>query len=603
MTADRSGNSAARPIAIYEKAVEKNFSFLKRTRRLDELFAKSIPLSEPAGYLLPVCDLHGDDPHLIGQLSRWRRENAFAYPTQFVVTDAGTASWLKSKLLEVPDRLLFLVLDQYGSAIGHLGFANCLNPRAEMEVDNVLRGVAKGSPGIMRRALEALLRWARETIGPDGFNLRVFEDNERAVRYYQACGFVERSRHPLRRHAAGETLSYRPVEPGDDAPPDKIFLEMVYAPPVGQAGQEMILTAGPSISARESFYTFDAARQGWNHRWNGYLTRFENSFAQYVGTRHALATSSCTGALHIALATLGVGPGDEVIVPELTWVATATAVLYVGATPVFADVEADSWCLDPASFEAQITPRTKAVIPVHLYGHPARMDAIMAVARRHNLFVIEDAAPAIGAEYQGQRTGTFGQFAAFSFQGAKLLVTGEGGMLVTNDDELFRKAHHIWDHGRDPTKTFWVTVPGVKYKMSNVQAALGLGQLERADELIEMKRRIFSWYAAGLEGVPGVRLNYEVPGARSIYWMSSLLLEEGSPISRDQLRETLRRQNIDTRPVFPAISQYPFWTRRQSPAPAALRIGQQALNLPSGVCLQRAQVDYVCEVIRQALKG
>ena len=313
-----------------------------------------------------------------------------------------------------------------------------------------------------------------------------------------------------------------------------------------------------------------------------------------------LAFSSCTGTLHLSLLALGIGKGDKVIVPELTWVATANAVLYTGATPIFADVEEDSWCLDADSVAAKITPRTKAVMPVHLYGQPCRMDRIMAVAKAHNLYVVEDAAPSIGAEFKGQRTGSFGHFGCFSFQGAKLLVTGEGGMLLTNDSELYQRAYKIWDQGRVPG-SFWIDYNGWKYKMSNVQAAIGLGQLERVEELVEAKRRIFGWYVEGLQGMPHLHLNREVPETRSIYWMTSIYLEESCPLSRDVLRTELKKRNIDTRDVFPAISQYPIWPVKQTPQPRGTRIGARAINLPSGVCLKREQVQYICEQVRDLL--
>jgi perosamine synthetase len=219
------------------------------------------------------------------------------------------------------------------------------------------------------------------------------------------------------------------------------------------------------------------------------------------------------------------------------------------------------------------------------------------------LNIIEDAAPAIGAEFEGQKTGTFGDFAAFSFQGAKLAVTGEGGVLVTNNEELFEKVYSIWDQGRDPHRMFWINKLGWKYKMSNVQAAIGLGQMERVEDLIEAKRRIFSWYDEGLQGVPHVKLNYEMPWARSIYWMSSILLDEQAPLTRDALRDELKGRNVDTRPVFPAVSQYPIWDRAQEPQPVARRIGEQAINLPSGHRLKRGQVDYICRSLRQILGG
>ncbi len=589
-----------RTIETFKRAVRNNFAFLKQTSRLDDLWAKSIPLKGDNGYLIPVCELHTRDANLVTKLAEWRAENAFAYPSQFPVTIEGTANWLRVKLLDVEDRLLFLVLDKHGEAIGHLGYANSVNDKGEMEIDNVVRGVQDVQPGIMNLAMEAVLNWAEEIIGPQRIYLRVFSDNEHAINFYRKLGFIDDAMLPLRKHVEGNEVYYRSVAQDDLAEPDKYFLRMVFAPQRVVNGSELILTAGPSISARESSYALDAARYGWNHQWNKYIKRFETTFAEYLGVKYALSTSSCTGALHIALAALGIGPGDEVIVPDITWVATANAVLYVGATPIFADIDRNHWCLSPSSFESLITERTKAVIPVHLYGHPAPMDKIVEIARKHNLFVIEDAAPSMGAECNGHKTGTFGDIAAFSFQGAKVTVTGEGGMLVTNDDALYSKIYTIWDQGRVPG-TFWIDNNGLKYKMSNIQAAIGLGQIERIDELIEAKRRIFAWYVEGLSGVSHIHLNNELPWARSIYWMSSLFLSTEAKLTRDQLRDELKKRNVDTRSVFPAISQYPIWPRPQETPPNARLVGDQAINLPSGVCLKREQVGYICRCIREIL--
>lgn len=280
--------------------------------------------------------------------------------------------------------------------------------------------------------------------------------------------------------------------------------------------------------------------------------------------------------------------------------ATAQVVNYVGATPVFADIDPHHWCMDPESLKSRITPRTKAVMPVHLYGHPAKMDEITAIAKEHGLFIVEDAAPSIGAEFQGRRTGSFGDFAAFSFQGAKLVVTGEGGMLLTNDDDLYARARKLWDQGRVPG-TFWIDTVGWKYKMSNIQAAIGLGQMQRVDALVAAKRRIFSWYEEGLAGVPGITLQHEADWARSIYWMSNITVGEECPLSRDALIEALAAANVDTRPVFPTISQYPIWPVNGAPCPVAKRIGESSINLPSGVCLQKNQIDYVCRAIAKAV--
>jgi perosamine synthetase len=580
---------------VFAATVRKEFAFLKGTHALADLHARSIVLPGERGLLVPVCELHSDDTQLIRTISRWREANASAFPTSFPVTDAGTARWLRAGLLDVEDRLLFLVCDRHGHAVGHLGFANALDGDRALEVDNVVRG-EPGEPGLMSAALEALLRWAAEALGPQAIGLRVFEDNVHAVAFYERLGFRGTGAIDLRREERGEGVTaFVPAAPGEHV--DRRFLVMEHAPAAPAPAQ--ILTAGPSMSAREASYALDAVRRGWNDHHSDYLDAFSAAFADYVGVRHALPTSSCTGALHLSLLALGIGPGDEVIVPDLTWVATANAVTYTGATPVFADVEPVSWCLDPAALEAAITPRTRAVMPVHLYGHPARMDAIAAVAGAHDLHIVEDAAPSLGAEVAGQRTGSFGAAAGFSFQGAKLLVTGEGGMLVTDSGELYERARYLWTMGHEGD--FWIGETGFKYRLSNVQAAIGLGQLERIDHLIEAKRRIFGWYEEELGDVAGVTLNHEADWARSIYWMTSVLVEPEAGLSRDELRAALRAADIDTRPVFPAISRYPMWTEHRPPGPVADRIGRTGVNLPSGVCLRRDEVARVGESVRRAL--
>jgi perosamine synthetase len=584
-----------RSTRVYLESIERHFSFLKAASTFEQFVTRGISLPG-GGKLAPICSLHTTDEELIGLLARWRAENADAYPTQFRVTVAGTGRWLSQGVLDNPGRLTFLVLNRLGKPIGHMGLTHAMDPERSIEIDNVVRGEKESEPGLMTEALRALIQWTRNVIGPREIVLRVFKDNPHAIRFYARCGFAASREIPLVKRVDGETIRFEEV--GDDSPPDRTFLVMSHVAEASSVGEKMILTAGPSISAVEADYVLDAARNGWNGQWNKYISAFERRFAQFVGRRFAISTSSCTGSLHLALLACGVGPGDEVIVPDITWVATANAVLYTGAVPVFCDVDAKTWCMDPVSLEKKIGPRTKAIMPVHLYGHPAAMHLIMPIARRHGLKVIEDAAPSIGAECFGQRTGSFGDAASFSFQGAKLLVTGEGGMFVTDDEAIYERAQSLADQGRDPSRTFWIKELGWKYKMSNVQAALGLGQLERADELVERKRQIFDWYRQDLSGVPGIELNEEAEYARSIYWMSSILVGPEAGIGRDELMALLKAQNIDTRPVFPAISQYPYWPKPQAPQPVAKRIGENAINLPSGVLLARDEVAYVCRKIR-----
>jgi perosamine synthetase len=584
--------------AVYATGIRREFSFLKGTRSLSDLHARGIVLPDDRGLLVPLCELHADDPRLIADLGRWRAAHADAFPTQFPVTDAGTARWLRAGVLDAHDRLLFLVCDRHGHPVGHLGFANALAGDRELEVDNVLRG-EPGDAGLMAVALDALLRWGREVLGAQRVHLRVFEDNRRAVGFYERLGFRTLGTIDLTRtERADGAVAFVASPPG--TLPDRRFLTMEHAPAPRDEGE--ILTAGPSMSGREASYALDAVRHGWNHRFADYHEEFAKRFADYVGVRHALPTSSCTGALHLGLLGIGVGPGDEVIVPDLTWVATANAVVHCGATPVFADVEADGWGLDPAAFEAAITPATKAVMPVHLYGHPARMGEIAAIAAAHSIEIVEDAAPSIGAEVAGRRTGGFGAAAGFSFQGAKLLVTGEGGMLVTDSDAVYERARYLWGLGHEGD--FWIGETGFKYRMSNVQAAIGLGQLERVDDLVEAKRRIFGWYAEELDGLPGLALSHEASWARSIHWMTSVLVDpDVAGLDRAGLRAALRADGIDTRPVFPAISQYPMWSVRQAAGPVAARIGATGVNLPSGVCLRRDEVARVGAAVRRALAG
>lgn len=361
---------------------------------------------------------------------------------------------------------------------------------------------------------------------------------------------------------------------------------------------EMILTAGPSITEKEISYVTDAVTNGWNNNWNNYINKFEKTFSEYIGVNYSMTTSSCTGALHLALLACEIGKGDEVIVPEITWVATASTVTYTGATPVFCDIEEGSWCLDIASVESLITPKTKAIMPVHLYGHPANMPAVMKLAEKYGLYVIEDAAPSIGAEIAGKRTGSFGHLSGFSFQGAKILVTGEGGMLVSNDQELFNRAKFLGDHGRDPSLPLAAVEVGYKYKMSNIQAALGLAQIERADELVNRKREINKRYRHNLSDISSVLVSNELPGCKSIHWMTSIEVIGADFGRREQVMTSLKKNLIDNRPVFSPMSSLPMF-ERQADNPVAYRIGQSAINLPSGHNLTNEEIDYISEKVRE----
>jgi perosamine synthetase len=373
---------------------------------------------------------------------------------------------------------------------------------------------------------------------------------------------------------------------------------------------ERIPVAGPSITQKEIDYVTDAVTNAWYGNANIYHERFEKAFAEYLGVRYAISLPSCTSAIHLSLLALGVGPGDEVIVPDATWIASAAPISYVGATPIFADIDRQTWCLSGATLEACITPRTKAVIIVDLYGNMPEMNELLDVARKHGLAVIEDAAEAAGAEYEGRKAGSFGDTGVFSFHGSKTLTTGEGGMLATNDGELFGRVLFLRDHGRrQGDKHFWNREVAYKYKMSNMQAALGLAQLERIDELIERKRQIFAWYKEELEDIEEITLNRQLAGAKNSYWMVTAVLDPNLGIEKGYLQKELSARNIDSRPFFHPLSSIPAYQHLEQAHQAggrnqvSYRICPYGINLPSALNLDNERVKYVCEALKEIISS
>ncbi len=372
---------------------------------------------------------------------------------------------------------------------------------------------------------------------------------------------------------------------------------------------ERIRIAGPWITRKEVEYVADAAANAWYSEANLYHERFTQAFAEYIGTRFAIPLPSCTSAIHLSLLALGVGPGDEVIVPEATWIATAAPITYVGATPVFADIDPKTWCLSAESFGVCITPRTKAVIPVDLYGNVPDMGPIREVAERHGVAVVEDAAQAIGAEYHGKRAGSFGEIGVFSFHGTKTLTTGEGGMLVTNREDLYHRALFMGDHGRvSGNKMFWNTQVAFKYKMSSMQAAIGLAQLERIEELVGRKRQIFAWYKGELAGIQGIIMNYEAPSTKNTFWMTTVILDHKFDLEKEKFIQRMKEKNIDCRPFFYPLSLLPAYQTLEQAKIAckrntvSYRISPYGINLPSAMNLTEEKVKYVCDALKEILQ-
>jgi perosamine synthetase len=370
----------------------------------------------------------------------------------------------------------------------------------------------------------------------------------------------------------------------------------------------LIPVAAPSITEREGDLAREAAMTAWGPDHYRFNSRFEAMLAGYVGVTHAVSLPHATSGLHLALAAAGFGPGDEVIGPDVTWIASMAPVTYVGATPVFVDILPDTWCIDPAAVEAAITRKTRAIIGVDLYGSMCDWTRLRDIATRHNLLLIEDAAEALGSTYTGQQAGSFGDMAVFSFHGSKTITTGEGGMLVTNDDHFHARVQKLRDHGRPPGDRFFQNDEvAFKYKMSAVQAALGVAQMERIDALIEYKRRLFGWYRDHLAGVPGLQLNAEPQQVRNSYWMVTVVPEASFGHDKFSLQAALRSRGIDSRPFFSQLSGLKAYAERTESArfmpanPTGAAAAMRGINLPSGYGLDEATVGRVCAGLLEAL--
>jgi perosamine synthetase len=371
----------------------------------------------------------------------------------------------------------------------------------------------------------------------------------------------------------------------------------------------MIPIAGPSITQKEVDYVTEAVRGGWYGNANAFPKRFEQAFAAHCGRRYAVSLPSCTSALHLALLALGIGRGDEVIIPDVTWIASAAPVRYVGATPTFVDIDAKSWCLSPEAFAEAITPRTKAAIVVDLYGSMPDWNRLTEIAEQHGVALIEDAAEAIGSRWNERPAGSFGVMSAFSFHGSKTVTTGEGGMLLLDDDGLLARVQKLRDHGRKPGDImFFNEEVGWKYKMSSMQAALGLAQLERVTELVNGKRQNFSWYREELSGWNQGSLNPDIPGLFNSYWMTTVILDSELGLPKEAVVPALRTRQIDARPFFyplsviPAFRNTPEAARARDRNKVAQRLSPYGINLPSALNLDKASVRTVCSELREIIE-
>jgi perosamine synthetase len=370
----------------------------------------------------------------------------------------------------------------------------------------------------------------------------------------------------------------------------------------GHGGRRAISVCQPSLNGNEKKYVNECLDANWISSAGRFITLFESAFARACETKFGIACTSGTSALHLALATMDLGPGDEIIIPTFTMIATMNAVTYMGATPVLADSEPDTWNIDLNQVEDLITPKTRLVIPVHTYGHPVDMNPLMALSDKHGFSVLEDAAESHGATYEGRKTGSLGHAAAFSFYANKNITTGEGGMITTNDEDFAKMCRTLRDHAFCPERHFWHKVRGFNYRMTNLQAAIGLAQVEQLDALVKQRRRNAALYNELLMGVPGIILPPEAPNVESVFWMYSILVGDEFGMTRDQLRWFLADKGIETRTFFIPMHFQPIYyaTYKGQRFPVAEDLCRRGLYLPSSSSLSEEEICYVAEAVKEA---
>lgn len=543
---------------------------------------------------------------IVRLLAKWREANSKWFDI-FKVTEEGTRKWLKKQVIQKENRLLFILETIKGVPIGHMGLFRG-------EVDNVIRG-RKILRGAMTDALRAMTDWAFNDLKIKNLYLRFYSDNKRAVAFYERSGFKEIEKISLKKVVKKDSIRWEPIKKGEKAKINRYFSLMHLASSFKSQGKSMkklkrskkkISFAGPWITQKEMNYVLDAVKHGWYSTFDMHVKKLEKTVADYLGMKYALATHCCTLALHLSCAALELKEGDEVICPDFSWIATAYPISYTGATVVFVDIDPDSWCLDPKAIKKAITKKTKAIMLVHTFGHPAQMDEIMKIARQYNLRVIEDAAPAMGAEFKKKKVGTFGDFGCFSFHGAKLTVSGEGGVLVTNKKRLYEKACLLASMGRTDSKAaFWSDILGYQYTIGNLTASIALAQVERIDKLLAKKRQIFNWYWQNLKDLPGIKLIKEKEGCKSNYCYPSLLLKEAVRVPRDEILRKLRELNVHCRPGFPRMSRFLYYQDREKgrsfSTPEAEKVAKRGICLPSAANLAKKDIDFVCQALLQII--
>jgi len=352
----------------------------------------------------------------------------------------------------------------------------------------------------------------------------------------------------------------------------------------------------PFLGLEERELLLDAYDSGWISSKGKYVTEFEQKYSQFLNVKYGVSVSNGTAALHLALSSLGIGPGDKVVVPTFSFISTANVIRYTGAEPVFIDSDPKYWCMDPNKIEEKIDKNTKAIMPVHIYGHPCDMEKILELSEKYNLYVIEDAAEAHGAQYKNKYVGTFGIISCFSFYGNKIITTGEGGMCTTNNSELYDKMKILRDHGMNPQKKYYHDFIGYNYRMTNLQAAIGVAQLKKINKIIDRKREIARIYDQFFDEIKNIDVQHEMPWAKSVYWLYSILVEK----NKNKIIKKLFENKIESRPFFYPLNLQPPY-RTITKYSVAEKISKKGINLPSYYDLTEEDIKFICRIIKTSL--
>jgi len=543
-----------------------------------------------------------DNPKIIKLLSLWRKKHEFWFQSQFKVTFDGTKKWLKDRVIDTPDRLLFMI-NVKNRYIGHIGLFRFNFDKETCEIDNIVRGTNL-YPGIMSNAIEYMMSWGKIELGLKNYTLETTSDNQKAINLYTKLGFYEYKKIPL---VETNDKGYNEWKP---APKNynnfikryEIFMKMKNKQKFKRSAKK-ISFAGPSITQKEIDYVVDATKNGFYETFDKDIKALEKTVAEYTGMKYALAGFCATHSLHLACLVCGFKKGDEVICTDFSWVATAYVINYTGATPIFVDIDPKTWCIDPKAIEKAITKKTKGIMVVDSFGQAANWDEIKKIAKKHNLKIVEDSAPALGTLYKGKKAGSFGDVGCISFHGAKIAASGEGGMFLTNNKKMYEKAILLSNMGRtNRLANFWCDSLGYEYQIANVTAALARAQVERIEDLVTIKRNIFSWYYDRLKDVPELEFVVEPKNTRSNYCYPAVLLKSNK-ISRDGLIEKLKEYNIHARAAFPRMSRFPVYKDlKLLPNPVASNVEKNGFNLPSAANITENDVNFVCDVLLSLIK-